>query len=255
MRVPAGLGAQDGNRVVRRPSQSTKKVVARGSRKVNRAVFAGRRALARSRSRAHGRAGSWRGCPCGRCGRTPERRSRRATAGCPAGSVFGARRRRRVAGRAACAGEIEEVRALGLVELKRTGERLEHGVGDAGGVAAFELGVVGDADAGERGDLLASKPGTRRAPPPKVRTPACSGVILARLEVRNSCISRLASTRDGSSSRAALRGTPSSPIAGSVRSVVPVRSWDTRDAAAAVNDPRHPFCFFTDRRHLPCAQQ
>jgi hypothetical protein len=29
------------------------------------------------------------------------------------------------------AGKIEEVRALGLVQLKRTGDRIEHDVGDA----------------------------------------------------------------------------------------------------------------------------
>ena len=54
--------------------------------------------------------------------------------------------------------EVEEVRALGVVEQQRVGERAEHAVGDAGGVAAFQALVVLDADAGQRGDLLAAQP-------------------------------------------------------------------------------------------------
>jgi hypothetical protein len=50
------------------------------------------------------------------------------------------------------------MRALGLVQLQRLSKRVQHGVGDAGRVAAFELGVVGDADTGEGGDLLAPEP-------------------------------------------------------------------------------------------------
>jgi hypothetical protein len=46
------------------------------------------------------------------------------------------------------------VRVFRLVELERAGERLEHGLGDAGGVAPLELGVVGDADTGEQRDLF-----------------------------------------------------------------------------------------------------
>jgi hypothetical protein len=57
-------------------------------------------------------------------------------------------------GRGLCTSEIKEVRAFRLVELERARERLEHGLGDAGGVAALELGVVGDADAGEQRDLF-----------------------------------------------------------------------------------------------------
>ena len=73
-----------------------------------------------------------------------------------------------------CADEIEQMRAFGVVELQRAGERLEHGVGDAGGVAAFELCVVGDADTGERGDLLAPQAGhaTRRRCRTCARLPA-----------------------------------------------------------------------------------
>ena len=51
------------------------------------------------------------------------------------------------------------MRSLRVVELEGTGERLEDGVGDAGGVAALELGVVGDADAGEQRDLFPSQAG------------------------------------------------------------------------------------------------
>ena len=61
-------------------------------------------------------------------------------------------------GRAGGAREVEEVRALGVVELERVGERVEHAVGGAGGVAALQALVVLDADAGQRGDLLAAQP-------------------------------------------------------------------------------------------------
>ena len=63
--------------------------------------------------------------------------------------------RRRLRG----AREVEQVRVLGVVELQRPRERLEHRVGDAGGVAAFETGVVVDADAGEDRDFFAAKAG------------------------------------------------------------------------------------------------
>ena len=55
------------------------------------------------------------------------------------------------------AGEVVEMGALRLVELQRAGERLEHAVGDAGGVAALQPPVVLDADAGQRSDLLAAQ--------------------------------------------------------------------------------------------------
>jgi hypothetical protein len=41
------------------------------------------------------------------------------------------------------------VRALGVVEPERAGERLEHAVGYAAGVTAFQPLVVLDADAGQ----------------------------------------------------------------------------------------------------------
>jgi hypothetical protein len=83
------------------------------------------------------------------------------------------------------------VRVLGFIEFEGAGDRFEHAVRDAFEVAAFDAGVVGRADAGEDGDLSRRKPGTRRGP--KEARPACSGVILARREVRNSRISLRAS--------------------------------------------------------------
>lgn len=56
------------------------------------------------------------------------------------------------------AGEVEQVGSFGVVQLESVGERVEHGVRDAGGVAAFEPLVVLEADAGEGGDLLAAQP-------------------------------------------------------------------------------------------------
>jgi hypothetical protein len=53
------------------------------------------------------------------------------------------------------AGEVEEVGSFGLVELQCAGHGLEDGLGDAGEVSAFELGVVVGAHAGEQGDFLA----------------------------------------------------------------------------------------------------
>ena len=55
------------------------------------------------------------------------------------------------------AGEIKEVRALGVVELERARERFQHELGDAADVAALQSLVVLDAHTGERGDLLAAQ--------------------------------------------------------------------------------------------------
>jgi len=60
------------------------------------------------------------------------------------------------------AGEVEEVRALRVVELKCTGQRLEDAVGGPGEVAPLQARVVRDADAGQDRDLLA--PQARNAP-------------------------------------------------------------------------------------------
>ena len=61
------------------------------------------------------------------------------------------------------------------------------------GVAALEPGVVVDADAREQRHLFATEPGDATAGA-VVRSPACSGVILPRRELRNSRISFLVST-------------------------------------------------------------
>ena len=61
--------------------------------------------------------------------------------------------------RARGAGEIEEVRAFGLIELERPPQRFEHELGDAADMAALQTPVVVDTDAGEGGDLLSTQPG------------------------------------------------------------------------------------------------
>src|SRR5215212_11799464 len=55
------------------------------------------------------------------------------------------------------ASEIEEVRALGLVERERARNRLEHGLRDAAQVPALHAGVVVDADPGKERYLLAAQ--------------------------------------------------------------------------------------------------
>jgi hypothetical protein len=50
--------------------------------------------------------------------------------------------------------EVEEVRALGVVELERSRQGVEYRFGRSGGVAALEAGVVVDADAGEQRHLF-----------------------------------------------------------------------------------------------------
>ena len=54
--------------------------------------------------------------------------------------------------------EVVQVRAFGVVELQRAGERLQDAVGDAADVAALQSPVVLDAHAGQRRDLLPSQP-------------------------------------------------------------------------------------------------
>jgi hypothetical protein len=58
------------------------------------------------------------------------------------------------------------VRALDLVQLQGAGDAVEHLVGDAADVAAFQPGVVLDRDAGQLGYLVAAQPG--HPPPPPV---------------------------------------------------------------------------------------
>ena len=53
-------------------------------------------------------------------------------------------------------GEVEEVGAFGVVELERAGQCLQDALRDAVDVAAFQAGVVRNADARQDGDLLAA---------------------------------------------------------------------------------------------------
>jgi hypothetical protein len=51
------------------------------------------------------------------------------------------------------------VHALGVIELQRSRQRVEHALRDAARIATLEPRVVGDADAGEDRDFLASQAG------------------------------------------------------------------------------------------------
>lgn len=66
---------------------------------------------------------------------------------------------RRAAAKAGGAGQVVQVSAFGFVELEGYREGVQDFVGGSGEVAAFEAGVVVDADACEQGDLLAAQPG------------------------------------------------------------------------------------------------
>ncbi len=55
--------------------------------------------------------------------------------------------------------EVEEMRALSVVEAQRACERVEDLIGGAGGVPALQALAVLDAHTGERGDLFASQAG------------------------------------------------------------------------------------------------
>jgi hypothetical protein len=68
-------------------------------------------------------------------------------------------------------GEVEQVGTLGLVKLQRMRKRVQHAVGHAIQVAAFETGVVIDADSGEQRDFLPAEP--RHAPVTAVGRQAC----------------------------------------------------------------------------------
>ena len=78
------------------------------------------------------------------------RSSRRGSAARPVGRVAVRRAAGGAARRVGGAGEIEQVGPFGVVELSAWVERIEDGVGDAAGVAAFEALVVLEADARER---------------------------------------------------------------------------------------------------------
>ena len=70
----------------------------------------------------------------------------------------GRRRRRGGRVRAGGAEQVEQVRSFGLVELQGVREAVDHAVGDAGGVAALELGDVLRRDPGQARDLGAAQP-------------------------------------------------------------------------------------------------
>ena len=53
--------------------------------------------------------------------------------------------------------QVEQMGPLGVVEVQGVGDAVDDAVGDAGGVAALEPGVVLAGDAGQEGDLLAAQ--------------------------------------------------------------------------------------------------
>jgi hypothetical protein len=57
------------------------------------------------------------------------------------------------------AGQVEEVLALGVVQLQGPGDGGQHALRGAADVAALQPRVVVEAHAGEHGDLLAAQPG------------------------------------------------------------------------------------------------
>ena len=60
------------------------------------------------------------------------------------------------AGAAGGVGKVERVSPFGVVEAEGSGDRVQHGGGDAGDGTVFQLGVVLDADPGEGSDLAAA---------------------------------------------------------------------------------------------------
>jgi hypothetical protein len=67
--------------------------------------------------------------------------------------------------------KVEQVGPFGVVELQGAGDRIEDGGRDAGEGAAFEFGVVLDADPREGGDLTAAQPGHGGDYPPQETLP------------------------------------------------------------------------------------
>jgi hypothetical protein len=55
--------------------------------------------------------------------------------------------------------QVQQVGALGVIELQHAGDCFEDGRGDAGEIASLEFGVVLDAHVGQRSDLTAAQPG------------------------------------------------------------------------------------------------
>jgi hypothetical protein len=81
-------------------------------------------------------------------------------------------------------GEVVQVLVLGVVQAENAGEGVDDGGAGPGFLAAFQAGVVVDADPGEGGEFLAAQPGVRRRPVPAV-SPASAGVTSARRARRN----------------------------------------------------------------------
>ena len=71
----------------------------------------------------------------------------------------GASGRPRGGGDGGSAGEVEQVGALGLIEVQGAGDPFQHAVGGPVRPAAFQPGVVVDADPGQDRDLFPAQPG------------------------------------------------------------------------------------------------
>jgi hypothetical protein len=110
-------------------------------------------------------------------------------------------------GRLGGAGEVEDVGALGVVELERPGQCLQDALGGAAHVSAFKARVVLDAHAGQHGDLFAAQPGNAtstvgRQPGLLGREPGAAGgqeLPDLGLGLRSAWVSRTASGSIGSS--------------------------------------------------------
>ncbi len=78
--------------------------------------------------------------------------------------------------------------SFGFVELQCSGKAFEHRVRRSRQISAFHAHVVVDAHTGEQSDFLTAQP-LDATVPAVGRQPACSGVMRARRELRNSRIS------------------------------------------------------------------
>ena len=112
----------------------------------------------------------------GRAGRPGSARSASTiVARAPAAPRSGTARRRRDRD----AGEVEQVRALGRVEVEHPGERVEHARRRRDVAALLEPRVPGQPDPGELRDLLAAQPG-RAAPAVRAAGRRSRGVVRSR---------------------------------------------------------------------------
>ena len=128
------------------------------------------------------------------------------------------------------AGEVEEVRALGVVELQRPRQRLEHELRDAADLAALQAPVVVGADAGQRRDLLAAQPG--HPPLAVARQAGLLGRDLrpARGEELGDVVGGVHAGNDGRPFPLALRGPLKAPY--NVSSVGTVVHMNTQSTAS-----------------------